>query len=271
MTKLELLYQKLLKKEVVKYKEIKDFASEIVENKPVSSQYLYNEYINKLRRADKLLHPQRGIYVVVPPTKINENSFQPDKYLIASKIQKPYYLGYHTALEMHGCAYSTYNEVYIVVPPHKKFRGFEFKNIRYKPIFNSHSQIGLKKINHKNQKIIISSPSRTFLDCIDRPEYSGGWEECLKSLESLAGVKTKELEQLLDKIGKDMLFRKTGLILDLLDENPYYLGILPNLKSYLNKKMGKSPMYLKEGSKSKLNKNWKLYVPIKFKDVLRGV
>ena len=271
MTKLELLYQELLKREVVRYKEIEEIASEIVEKQPVSFRYLYNEYINKLRRSGKLLHPQRGIYVVVPPTKINENSYQPDKYLIASKIQKPYYLGYHTALEIHGCAYSNYNEAYIVVAPNKKFRGFEFKNIRYRPIFNSHSQIGLKKINHKNQKIIVSSPSRTFLDCIERPEYSGGWEECLKSLESLAGVKANELKQLLNKIGKDMLFRKTGLILDILDENPYYQGILSNLKSYLNKKMGKSPMYLREGSKSELNKDWRLYVPVGFKDIIRGV
>ena len=271
MTKLELLYQELLKREVVRFKEIEDIASDIVEKQPVSFRYLYNEYINKLRRSDKLLHPQRGIYVVVPPTKINDDSFQPDKYLIASKVQKPYYLGHHTALEMHGCAYSDYTEAYIVVPPNKKFRGFEFKNIRYRPIFNSHSQIGLKKINHKNQKIVVSSPSRTFLDCIERPEYSGGWEECLKSLESLAGVKSNELKQLLDKIGKDMLFRKTGLILDILDDNPYYQSTLSNLKSYLNKKMGKSPMYLKEGSKSELNKDWRLYVPVGFKDIIRGI
>jgi len=270
MTKLEVLYQELLKREVVRYKEIEEIASEIVEKQPVSFRYLYNEYINKLRRSGKLLHPQRGIYVVVPPTKINENSYQPDKYLIASKIQKPYYLGYHTALEIHGCAYSNYNEAYIVVPPNKKFRGFEFKNIRYRPIFNSHSQIGLKKINHKNQKITVSSASRTFLDCIDRPEYSGGWEECLKSLESLAGVKANELKQLLEKIGKDMLFRKTGLILDLLGENPYYQGILSSLKPYLAKKIGKSPMYLKKGAKSELDKNWRLYVPIGFKDAIRG-
>ena len=75
MTKLELLYQELLKKEVVRYKEIEEIASEIVEKQPVSFRYLYNEYINRLRRSDKLLHPQRGIYVVVPPTKINEDSF----------------------------------------------------------------------------------------------------------------------------------------------------------------------------------------------------
>jgi predicted transcriptional regulator of viral defense system len=271
MTKLELLYQELLKREVVRYKEIEEIASEIVEKQPVSFRYLYNEYINKLRRSGKLLHPQRGTYVVVPPTKINEKSFQPDTYLIASKIQKPYYLGYHTALELHGCAYSSYNEAYIVVPPNKKFRGFEFKNIRYRPVFSSQSQIGLQQINHKNHKIVVSSPSRTFLDCIERPEYAGEWEECLKSLESLAGVKANELKQLLDKIGKDMLFRKTGLILNLFNENPYYEGLLSNLKPYLTEKMGKSPMYLKEGAKSELDKNWRLYVPIGFKDVIRGV
>lgn len=271
MTKLELLYQELLKKEVVTYKEIEGIASKLVEKQPTSSQYLYNEYINKLRKAGKLLYPHRGIYVVVPPTKINEDSFQPDKYLIASKLQSPYYLGHHTALEIHGCAYSNYNEAYIVVPPNKKFRGFKFKNIRYRPVFNSYYTLGLKKITHKNQKIVISSPSRTFLDCIERPEYSGYWEECLKSLESLAGVKSKELKQLLDKIGKDMLFRKTGLILSLLEKNPYYQGILSNLRPYLDKKIGRSPMYLKEGAKSRLDKNWKLYVPIGFENITKGV
>ncbi len=271
MTKLESLYQELLKKEVVRYKEIEDIASDIIEKQPISFRYLYNEYINKLRRTGKLLHPQRGIYVVVPPTKINEKSFQPDKYLIASKVKQPYYLGYHTALEIHGCAYSTYNEVLIVVSPKNKFRDFEFRHIRYRPVYHSQSHLGLKKINHKNHKIVVSSPSRTFLDCIERPEYAGGWEECLKSLESLAGVNAKEIKQLLDAIGKDMLFRKTGLVLDLLNENPYYQGILPKIKPYLQKKMGTSSMYLREGSKSELDKNWRLYVPIGFKGILKGV
>ncbi len=84
-------------------------------------------------------------------------------------------------------------------------------------------------------------------------------------------MKANEVKQLLDTIGKDMLFRKTGLILDILDDNPYYQGTVSNLKSYLNKKMGKSPMYLKEGAKSKLNKDWRLYVPIGFKDIIRGI
>jgi len=161
--------------------------------------------------------------------------------------------------------------VLIVVSPKNKFRDFGFRHIRYRPVYHSQSHLGLEKINHKNHKIVVSSPSRTFLDCIERPEYAGGWEECLKSLESLAGVNAKEIKQLLDAIGKDMLFRKTGLVLDLLNENPYYQGTLPKIKSYLQKKMGTSSMYLREGSKSELDKNWRLYVPIGFKGILKGV
>lgn len=271
MTKLESLYQELLKKEVIRYKEIEDIASEIVEKQPVSFRYLYNEYINRLRRAGKLLHPQRGIYVAVPPTRINDDSFQPDRYLLASKIQSPYYLGFHTALEIYGCAYSSYSEVYVVVPSEKKFRSFEFRNVRFRPIFNLYYRVGVKKIIHKSQEIIVSSPSRTFLDCIERPKYAGGWEECLKSLEGLSGVSSQELKRLLEKIGKDMLFRKTGFILDLLSENPYYKGILTSLHPFLEKRIGKSPMYLKEGAKSALDKQWRLYIPIGFEEIIRGI
>lgn len=271
MTKLELLYQELLKKEVIRYKEIEETALEIIEKRPISFHYLYNEYINKLRRQGKLLHPQRGIYVAVPPTMIDDDSFQPDRYLIASKIQSQYYLGYHTALEFYGCAYSSYNEIYIVVPIERKFREFDFKQVRYHPVFTLHHNMGVKRTLHRNHEIKVSSPSRTFLDCIDRPEYAGGWEECIKSLEGLAGVSSTDLKHLLGKIGKDMLFRKSGFILSLLSENPYYRGILDDLHQFLESHIGKSPMYLREGAKSYLNKRWKLYVPIGFEELMKGV
>lgn len=271
MTKLELLYQELLKKEVVRYREIEEIASEIIEKQTISFRYLYNEYINKLRRQGKLLHPQRGLYVAVPLTMIDNDSFQPDRYLIASKIKSPYYLGYHTALELYGCAYSSYNEVYIVVSNKRKFRGFDFKQIRYRPAFTLYPMLGVKSRLHKHHEIQISSPGRTFIDCIDRPEYAGGWEECLKSLEALSGVSSEELRHLLEKIGKDKLFRKTGYILSLLSENPYYAGILDDLHQFLEKHIGESPMYLSEGVKSTLDKRWKLYVPFGFEELIRGI
>lgn len=269
MTKLESLYHELLKKEVATPEEIEEAASDILKNP--SYQYIYNEYITKLKSSGKLLHPRRGLYIAVPPVKIDDNSFQPDRYLIASKIQEHYYLGHHTALEIHGAAYSEYDEVYIVVPPNKKFRTFKFKNTTYKPVYNSYPETGINKIDYKDQKIVVSSPSRTFIDCIDRPDYSGGWEECLKSLESLAGVDAKNIKEILDSQKKDILYRKTGLILSLFDDNPYYEGVLSELESHLKENIGPSPMYLSESDQNELNEAWMLYVPQGFTDLLRGV
>lgn len=270
MTKLELLYQELLKKEVMRYKEIENIATDIL-NRPLSSHYLYNEYINKLRRKNKLLHPMRGIYAAVPPTKINDESFQPDKILIASKIKQEYYLGHHTALEVYGTAYSAYNTVYVVIPVEKRFRKFQFKNITYRPVYSSYPNVGVNVRTHKNHHIRVSSPSRTFIDCIDKPEYAGGWEECLKSLESLSGISSKDLKNLLGTLGKDMLFRKTGFVLSVLSNSPYYEGILDDLYDFLESHIGKSPMYLIEGKESRLNQKWNLYVPTDFHTILRGV
>jgi len=271
MTKYETLYQELLKKEVVRYKDIEGIASTIMKTRHISPKYIYTEYINRLCQQGKLLHPQRGLYIAVQPTMINDSSFQPDTYLIASKLQSPYYLGYHTALELHGCAYSSYNTIYTVVPYEKKFRPFTFKHIAYQPVFTSHPNLGIKKRLHKYQEIQLSSPSKTFLDCIDRPQYAGGWEECLKSLEGLSGVTAQELKSLLTIIQKDILFRKTGLILELFTKNPYYQGILEDLHTVLEKHIGDSPMYIKKGSKSTLNATWNVYVPIGFNELLRGV
>lgn len=271
MTKIDLLYQELLKKEVSRYKDIKDIASTILKTRHLSPKYIYTEYINKLCKQGKLLHPQRGLYIAVQPTLIKDPLFQPDKYLIASQLQFPYYLGYHTALELHGCAYSSYNTIYTVVPYEKKFRPFTFKQITYQPVFTSHPNLGVKKHLHKNQEIKLSSPSKTFLDCIDRPQYAGGWEECLKSLEGLSGVTAQELKSLLTSIQKDILYRKTGLILELFTQNPYYQGILEKLHNFLEKHIGDSHMYIKKGRKSTLNTTWNVYVPVEFNELLRGV
>lgn len=270
MTKIESLYHELLKIEVATTKDIEEAASKILKGS-YSFKYIYNEYLSKLKMSGKLLHPRRGLYIAVPPLMIGHDNFQPDRYLVASKIQEPYYLGYHTALEIHGTAYSKYNEVYIVVPPDKKFREFEFKDINYRPVYNSSSDLGLQKVKHKEKMIVTSSPGRTFIDCIDRPEYSGGWEECLKGLESLPGVKSKEIKNMLEVKEKDILYRKTGLILSFFTENPYYEGVLSELEPYLKEKIGTSPMYLSRDSKSYLDEEWMLYVPKGFRDLLRGV
>lgn len=272
MKKIDSLYHELLKKEILTSKEITQIAQKIIDKKNPTYRYIYNEYLTKLKTQNKLKSPKKGLYIAVPPTQINKQNYQPDKYLLASKLQHPYYLGYHSALELHGCAYSTYNTVTVVLPKNKKIRPFTYKKIHYQPIYSSTQNQDLEEILYKNQKIIISTPTQTFLDCIRRPDLAGGFEEVLKSLETLPAVNADQLKKLLNTTKRnDLLIRKTGLILDLFKDNPYYSSTVKKLRPYLQKNKGETPRYLKQKTKSIYNKEWNLYIPKGFTDLLRGI
>ena len=59
-------------------------------------------------RTGRLVHVRRGIYAAVPPGQTPE-IFQPDPFLLASRMTPDAVLAYHTALEFHGRAYSTFH------------------------------------------------------------------------------------------------------------------------------------------------------------------
>jgi len=46
---------------------------------------------------------------------------------------------------------------------------------------------------YQGGKVRVSSKERTFIECINRIQYAGGWEECVKSLESLGGLNMEKL------------------------------------------------------------------------------
>jgi len=182
VTKTEELYSALLSMKVVSFDEIVEKAKSIIEAVP-SRRYIYRKYVDRLIKKRKLHRVRRGLYIVLSPIEKPETHVV-DKLLIASKIRNDYYLGFHTALEFYGYAHSFYNEAYICIKTKDRFNSFQYKRL-------------------------------TFLECIDRVQYAGGWEECLKSLEGFRGLDFEKLVSLLHKYERDILFRRVGYILEL--------------------------------------------------------
>src|SRR5262249_47180755 len=60
-------------------------------------------------KAGRIKHIRRKLYAVVPPNQTAE-TLVIDSYLIASKATEDAVLGYHTALELMGIAYSTFGQ-----------------------------------------------------------------------------------------------------------------------------------------------------------------
>lgn len=269
-TKTELLYRALLPMKVASFDDIIQKASSIVGN-TADRRYIYRKYIKRLIESGKLKRVRKQLYMVLSPLEDPERP-SVDKFLIASRIRDNYYLGYQTALEHYGCASSLYNEAHVSVKAEDRFDPFQFDRFSFIPIFVKDVTLEVVEKPYRESVLRVSSKERTFIECIDRVKYAGGWEECIKSLEGLGGLNFERLLNLLRKYENQSLSRRVGYVLELLKErSPFYEHLDVRKLEEIEEMITGSPRYLISGEKGPLNTRWQLYIPDDFEERLRGI
>ncbi|NYT16306.1 MAG: hypothetical protein GKC02_10175 [Methanomassiliicoccales archaeon] len=268
--KLDQVYRELLSLKVVTTQDITRAVQEFTDLKP-RTQYVQTKYISPLKKRGLMTRVRRGLYYVRSP---NEGDDLPemDKFLVASRIRDNYYISHHAALEIHGAAESVFWTVHISVPQNLRFQQFHFNNVAFKSVSTKEPKMSNTSFPRKGKTVLASNPTRTFLDCIDRPDYVGGWEECLKSLSSLPGIDVNELVDLIDLYDKSILNNKAGYVLDLLRQNSvYYEHISDDGLSRIEERLNGLMYYLSGRERTQRSKRWNLYIPIGFETYLRGI
>jgi predicted transcriptional regulator of viral defense system len=134
-----------------------------------------------------LLRVRRGLYATVPRgTKLEQA--KPDPFLLAAYMTGDAVLGFHTALEFHGRAYSARQEftVWSAAP----VRPFEFQGQTFRAVVpargaGSSRRMMTSVVEAERQGLLlrVTTLERTLVDVLDRPDLSGGWEEAWRSLE----------------------------------------------------------------------------------------
>lgn len=267
MDKTDRLYAFAMERKIVTSDELAQFAEEAFEK---NYQYLYIKYLRRLMTDGRLKRVRRGIYAAV--NIYEKQRLPPDKYLIGVKLRRTYYLGWHTALELHGSAYSAYNSCYVATPDNLKFRPFKYDNLSFRCIATKDLKTEVSTLKHLGQDIRISSPSRTFVECIYRPDLCGGYEEAVKSLDGLGGTTAKGILASLELYNKDSLYRAVGYFLEWMAKNsPYYGHIKDRDFEKIRSNIGKKPTYLMKCKKPKLIERWNVYVPKNFEEMFLGV
>ena len=289
VTKLEKLYYNLLQQKLVSTSEIVMTTRHIL-GRDVPSSYVYTNYVRPLMRDEKLTRVRRELYIVSFPGRAAYNG--PDGFTIISKVRKNGFLGYHDALDYYGSSYSVFFVTHLCVTQRDSFKPFKFKRRTYTPhiVKDATSEINVVR----RGAVRVSSPERTFLDCLKNPVAAGGWEEILKSFIGFKAVDMDRLIRLLQdrderarEVGRNAqsLIRRTGMILEMLqEESPFF----ENIDSYLDKLhdwIEGPPRYLirpgtveyrhgtptyRYGGGSVLAKPWLLYIPKRFEIALRG-
>ena len=140
-------------------------------------------------KSGRIVRIRRGLYAVVPPGS-HGDSFPVDPYLIASRLARDSALSHHTALQFHGRAYTVWQQFsYQATRPAVPltFRSNVFRGTRFpSALVNRGVQMfDVLNVERANVSLRVASLERTLVDVLNRPHFSGGWEEVWRSLESV--------------------------------------------------------------------------------------
>ena len=91
----------------------------------------------------------------------------------ASRIADPYYIGYGSAAAHYGLT-TQYRSVIFVVTP-QRVRAREVGESQARIVNVSHKKFfGFESVDVLGYKVMLSDREKTAIDCIDRPDLSGG-------------------------------------------------------------------------------------------------
>ncbi len=208
---------------------------------------------------------RRGIYAVVPPSTTLD-TFTVDAYLLAFKMTEDAVLGYHTALELHGLAYSSFEQFTYI--SHHNIQPFVFHNQIFRcvptptPLLKKNiADFGVIKMNREGIDVRVTSLARTLVDVLTRPNLTGGWEEVWRSIETIAVFDVEEAIEYVQLLNNATTAAKLGYFLE---QRPSAVAVDEKYIRQLQKHIPSQCHYVDRSRRqpSKFIAKWNLMIPI---------
>lgn len=197
-----------------------------------------------------IIQVRRGLYCV---TNMATKQPEANKYQIASAITPTAYVAYHAAMEYHGLAHQVYYDV--TVGSEQTFRAFDFDGNHFAPHVSSLA-LGIDS-PVADSHVRVTNMERTLIDCIDRIDLCGGWEELVNCLRGVHYLREEQLMAVLKAYNKTALYKKTGFLFEQLGL-PVSADFIALCRSYAKD----SVMYLtSDGTSDMFHAAWRLYAP----------
>jgi predicted transcriptional regulator of viral defense system len=134
-------------------------------------------------RGGNILRIARGVFAAVPK-HADAQTWSVDRFLAAAKLRRGGVIAYHSALELHGYAYSEGYEVQVIAagkPLTQEALGVTFRFLR--PPKGLLSPTAIQAVDRLGVLVPVTTLERTVADLFDRPDLAGGGEELLNSLD----------------------------------------------------------------------------------------
>ena len=143
----------------------------------------------------------RGVFASVPK-HADAGKWSVDRFLAASRLRRGGVVAYHSALELHGCAYTDGHEVQVIAPGEPGvFEAADFACRFVKPPRGFAPPDGVAAVDRLGLEVKVTTIERTIADLFDRYDLAGGMEELFNSLDLIARVDAAALARHVRSLG----------------------------------------------------------------------
>ena len=245
-------YEQLLSMGCFSWEELCEVVGNESTAHTLAYRYVKQGYISRVRR---------GLYVALD---LLTKSSSVNKYRIASKISEESYVSHYSAFEYFGLQ----NQVsYVVnVSSDTPFAKFDFEGNTYLCISSRLPQ----GVTQLSDGVRITDIERTILDGINDFDKVIGLEELLRCLSLVPSLDEQRLLEYLSAYGKQVLYQKTGYILEHLKSE---LRLSDRFFETCAAKIGESKRYLLRDSSprdSQYYQRWRLVAPKNLMALIEG-
>jgi len=156
---------------------------------------------------------RNGKYFLIPLGVDIHSGYTENSLLIASKLISPYYVGFWTMLHHYGYTEQFSNTVFIAST--KRAVNINAAGLTYQFVnLSGHKFFGATDILINNNKIAVSDKEKTFVDCLDHPEYCGGILEAAKGLwKARNDLDFLKILEYMEKMGNSAAIKRFGYLM----------------------------------------------------------
>ncbi len=201
-------------------------------------------------------------YTRIEKGKYCRNTFK-NEYVIGNFLTDDAVIAYWSALNIHGLTEQFPNKVYVQSvknKPNKEIFGVMYQFVRVRP----NKMIGFLNFGIGSNQFRISTVEKTFIDCFDLVQYSGGFMELIRAFNrtKLNSIKMIEYAK---AVGNKASIKRMGFLAELFEKKGMK-GFIDFAKKQKSKNYDLFDIYgYNEG---KFNAEWRLRLNINDDDLL---
>jgi predicted transcriptional regulator of viral defense system len=214
-----------------------------------------------------LFRLSEGVYWIIPYEQEAETYF-PNWHLIPKYLvgNTEYYIGYYSALEIHSLITQPALREQVVVNKQIKPSSIKIKGHKFQFIYHNHNHFFGTWIDSYN-KVPCSDLEKTFVDCLYKPDYSGGISEIAKAFfKSKEKVDYYKLYEYCERFKAQSVIKRLGFLLEVFKINHPILDKLQRLKT--SSFILLEPSYEKKG---KFISKWSIQQNIETSDITSSI